>query len=228
MPIIAAFNSKGGSAKSTALITLGDALARRNATVSIIDTDPQRTIANWREKAVNSAIRVVEETNSANIHRLIREESARSTWVFIDMAGFTSDMRTPIISKADLVIIPMQPSPEDARLAAAAFAYIATDEETLGRPIERRVLWARTTPNFVTRVERKIRDEVEENDIPAFKTHLHERSAYKAMMVGTTLSELDPEEYNGIDKAIINADLLAAEMIEAVMEIQARKKEQAA
>ena len=228
MPIIAAFNSKGGSAKSTALIALADALARREATVSVIDTDPQRSIAHWREKAVSSPIRVVGETNSANIHRLIREESSRSAWVFIDMAGFTSDMRTPIISRADLVIIPMQPSPEDARLAAAAFAYIATDEETLGRPIERRVLWARTTPNFVTRVERKIRDEVEENNIPAFTTHLHERSAYKAMMVGTTLAELDPAEYNGIDKAIINSDLLAAELIENVMEIQNRKKENAA
>jgi chromosome partitioning protein len=72
----------------------------------------------------------------------------------------------------------------------------------------------------VTRVERKIRDEVEENNIPAFTTHLHERSAYKAMMVGTTLAELDPAEYNGIDKAIINSDLLAAELIENVMEIR--------
>ena len=47
MPVIAAFNSKGGSAKSTTLIVLADALARQNASVTVIDTDPQRSIAHF-------------------------------------------------------------------------------------------------------------------------------------------------------------------------------------
>lgn len=226
MPVIAAFNSKGGSAKSTALIVLADALARQNATVTVIDTDPQRTVANWRDSATTSTVHVVEERSSTGIHRVIREATERSAFVFIDMAGFTSDMRTPVVSKADLMLIPMQPSPEDARMAAKAFELITSDEETLNRKIEKRILWARTVPNMVQRVERRIMEEITANHVPAFATHLNERSAYKAMLLDyVPLAELNREEFNGVDKAIDNADRLAAELVEHILAI---KKEKAA
>lgn len=50
MPVIAAFNSKGGSAKSTAILVLADTLARQKASMTVIDTDPQRSITHWREE----------------------------------------------------------------------------------------------------------------------------------------------------------------------------------
>jgi|ERR1019366_9417006 chromosome partitioning protein len=213
MPVIAAFNSKGGSAKSTAILVLADAFARQGASVSVIDTDPQRSIANWRHHATSSQITLVEDRDSRSIHRSIKEQTARSAWVLIDMAGFTSDMRTPVASRADLMIIPMQASPEDARLAAQAFALIESDEETLNRPIDKKILWARTVPNMIQRVERKILAEIASNNIPTFQTHLHERSAYRAMMLeGKPLAELNQDEFNGIPKAIENADRLAAEV----------------
>lgn len=221
MPVIAAFNSKGGSAKSTALLVLADALARQNASVTVIDTDPQRSIANWREQATTSPIEVVEQISSTGIHKAIKDASQKSVFVFIDMAGFTSDMRTPVVSRADLMIIPMQASPEDARLAAKAFALISSDEETLGRAVDKRILWARTVPNMVARVERKIMNEINANEVPAFSAHLNERSAYKAMMLeGVPLHELDREQYNGVDKAVANADILAAELVEYILNKQ--------
>lgn len=221
MPVIAAFNSKGGSAKSTTLIVLADALARQNASVTVIDTDPQRSIANWREQATTSTIDVIEQISSTGIHKAIKDASAKSAFVFVDMAGFTSDMRTPVVSRADLMIIPMQASPEDARLAANAFALITNDEETLNRSIDKRILWARTVPNMISRVERKIMTEINANEVPAFSTHLNERSAYKAMMLeGVPLAELDREQYNGVDKAIANADVLAAELVEYIINKQ--------
>lgn len=221
MPVIAAFNSKGGSAKSTALLVLADALARQNASVTVIDTDPQRSIANWREQATTSPIEVVEQISSTGIHKAIKDASQKSAFVFIDMAGFTSDMRTPVVSRADLMIIPMQASPEDARLAAAAFALISSDEETLGRAVDKRILWARTVPNMISRVERKIMTEINANEVPAFSAHLNERSAYKAMMLeGVPLHELDREQYNGVDKAVANADILAAELVEYILNKQ--------
>lgn len=226
MPVIAAFNSKGGSAKSTGVIVLADALARQGATVTVIDTDPQRTVANWREQATTSTVHVVEEKSSTAIHRVIREATERSAFVFIDMAGFTSDMRTPVVSKADLMIIPMQASPEDARLAAQAFALITADEETLNRKIDKRILWARTVPNMIQRVERRIMNEITENNVPSFTTHLNERSAYKAMLLdGVPLAELNREEFNGVDKALDNADRLAAELVEYIL---TKQKEEAA
>jgi len=221
MPVIAAFNSKGGSAKSTTLIVLADALARQNASVTVIDTDPQRSIANWREQATSSTIDVIEQTSSTGIHKAIKEASAKSAFVFIDMAGFTSDMRTPVVSRADLMIIPMQASPEDARKAADSFALITSDEETLGRTVDKRILWARTVPKMISRVERKIMTEINANEVPSFSTHLNERSAYKAMMLeGVPLAELDRDQYNGVDKAIANADVLAAELVEYILNKQ--------
>jgi len=213
--VIAAFNSKGGSAKSTAILVLADTFARQGASVSVIDTDPQRTIANWREQAKTSTIHLVEETNSISIHRTIKEETARSAWVFVDMAGFTSDMRTPVVSRSNLIIVPMQASPEDARMAARAFGLISADEDTLNRHVNKKILWARTIPNMIQRVERRILDEINANSVPSFANHLHERSAYKAMMLeGKPLGSIDQDQFNGVPKAIENADRLAAEIIE--------------
>ncbi|MUO72931.1 AAA family ATPase [Agrobacterium vitis] len=221
MPVIAAFNSKGGSAKSTAVIVLADALARQNASVTVIDTDPQRSVATWREQATTSTIEVVEQLSSTGIHKAIKDASEKSAFVFIDMAGFTSDMRTPVVSRADLMIIPMQASPEDARLAAKAFAFISNDEETLGRAVDKRILWARTVPNMISRVERKIMAQINGNEVPEFSTHLNERSAYKAMILeGVPLAELDREQYNGVDKAIKNGDILAAELVQYILNKQ--------
>lgn len=213
MPVVAAFNSKGGSAKSTAILVLADAFSRQGASVSVIDTDPQRSVANWRDHAKSSKILVVEDRDSRSIHKTIKEQTALSASVFIDMAGFTNDMRTPVVSRADLMIVPMQPSPEDARLAALALALIESDEETLRRPIEKKILWALTVPNMITRIERKILKELSLNSVPTFRTHLHKREGYRAMMFeGKPLAEVDQAENNGIPKAIENADQLAAEV----------------
>jgi chromosome partitioning protein len=107
----------------------------------------------------------------------------------------------------------MQASPEDARLAAKAFEYIASDAETLNRPIQTRILWARTVPNMIQRVERKILDQMAAADVPTFDTHLHERSAYRAMFLeGVSLADLDQQQFNGVPKALENADRLAAEI----------------
>jgi chromosome partitioning protein len=168
---------------------------------------------------------VVEDRDSRSIHKTIKEQTALSAWVFIDMAGFTSDMRTPVVSRADLMIVPMQASPEDARLAAHALSLIESDEETLGRSVEKKILWALTVPNMMTRVERKILAEIAANNVPTFSTHLSNRAGYRAMMLeATPLAEVDQTEYNGIPKAIENADQLAAEVAQHFL----MKKQEAA
>lgn len=221
MPIIAAFNPKGGCAKSTAILVIADALERKGATVSIIDTDPQGTIVHWRAGNSASKIRVVEERQATRIHRVIREEAATAAFVFVDMAGFASDMRTPVMSRADLALVPLQAKPEDARRAAEALAYIASDSETLRRPIKTRLLWARTVPKMVTRVERRILKEIGANEIPTLTTHLNERSAFAAMILDQcSLAELDAGAFNGVEKAIENADDLANEVVSVVIENQ--------
>lgn len=213
MPIITVFNSKGGSAKSTTIALLADAFARQGASVSVIDTDRQRTTANWLADNPALPIRSVEEVASTRIHQVIRREAERSAWVFIDTAGFSTDMRTPVMSRADLVIVPMQASPEDARMASEAFALIRSDEETLNKPIHARILWARTVPNFPTKVEKQIQEQIAAGGVPTFQTHLHERSAYKAIFgEGQGLAQLQAERVTGLQKAVDNADTLAAEL----------------
>jgi hypothetical protein len=40
------------------------------------------------------------------------------------------------------------------------------------------------------------------------------------MLEGVPLAELDREQYNGVDKAIANADVLAAELVEYILNKQ--------
>jgi chromosome partitioning protein len=47
MPVIAFSSPKGGAGKTTAAMVLATVLAERGATVTVIDADPNKNVAEW-------------------------------------------------------------------------------------------------------------------------------------------------------------------------------------
>jgi chromosome partitioning protein len=213
MPVVVMANPKGGSSKSTSALVLAQTLAAAGASVTIIDADPNRPLVDWRSGQSRSTVRVIGDATESNIVRVITEERARQQFVFVDLEGTVSRLVSRAISRADLVIIPLQASYVDARQASRAVALVQEEEETLARSIPSRILLTRTSPLIPTKLEREIVAKLCEAELPRFATHLHERQAFKAIFARRlALDELDPKQVSGVAEAIANAEKLAEEL----------------
>lgn len=216
MPVIVTANPKGGAGKSTTTLILSQTLAHLGASVTVIDADPNRPIADWRKGGSALALNVIGDTTEGSIIRTIRDERVRQQFVFVDLEGTASRLVSRAITQADLVLIPLQASAVDARQASRAVALIREEEEALGdRKISFRILLTRTSPIIATRIEREIVSALEQAGLPLMRSRLHERQAYKAIFVRRlALHELDPAQINGLTEALKNAEQLADELVD--------------
>jgi len=219
MPVIVFANPKGGSSKSTSALVLAQTLASAGARISVIDADRNAPLVDWRTGKSQSGVEIIGETDQGKIVRVIEAERARQQFVLIDLEGSASQMMTRAVSRADLVVIPLQPSGLDARQAARAVDLIQVEEETLGRPVKFRVLVTRTGVAIPTKLERKIVGDMEAAGLPVFKQHLHELQAYKVIFdLRCALDELDPKLMPSAARAILDAQKLADELVDALTE----------
>ena len=217
MPVVAVVNSKGGVGKTTASLLLGTVLAEQGAAVSIIDADPNRHLVAWRTGSSKSPVKVVGDIEDGRLVSTIDTERRRRDLVVVDLEGTASRAVSHAISRADLVLVPLQPSAMDASQAWRAVTLIREEEEVLDRRIAFRLLLTRTNPQIPTKAERMIVEDLASASIPSLKTHLHQRTAFQAMFAyKLALHELGTSEVNGLPAAIANAQAFAAEITEVI------------
>ncbi|ADW71384.1 ParA family protein [Granulicella tundricola] len=215
MPVIVAANPKGGSGKSTTCIVLGTTLAAQGASVRIIDADPQRTLGRWGEGS--SAFReiVVTPTSGEDLTVLIDRLQSRFQFVFIDVQGTANQEMVAAMSRADLVLIPMQAKTADAEVATRAIGLLRTQENLFKRSIPHAIVFIRTSPIIVTREEKEIRTNIETAGVPRFVASLNERTAFSHIFAyKQSLGELNSKDTNGLQAAQQNAVELTAEMVQ--------------
>jgi chromosome partitioning protein len=223
MPVISVANPKGGAGKSTTALVLGTTLASKDATVSIIDCDPNQPIKAWATGPSKSAVRVLSDVTESRIVPVIDAERAERQFVIVDLEGTASRMVSRAIARSDLVLIPMQASAVDAAQAARAVGLVREEEQVINRPIPLRVVFTRTSPQIPTRNEKLIMEELRGSGVPLLATHLNQRTAFQSLFTyKLALDELDPITVNGLEAAVTNAYRLAGEVIEVVRSINGK------
>jgi chromosome partitioning protein len=213
MPTIVAANTKGGSGKSTSCLVLGTALARRGATVRVIDADPQGTLRSWSEGRSRYRDIVVVPTPGEDLTDLIDHLASEYQFVIIDVQGSANQELAAAMSRADLVIIPMRGKTADAEVATNAISLLRKQEKLFKKRINHGVLLVATSAGVKTREEKDIREKVEKSNIPCFQTQLHERTAFSHMFrFKLAIDELEAPETSGLAAAIENADSFRKEV----------------
>jgi len=127
MKTIVLHTPKGGSGKSTLSRELAVALSLAGETVAIADLDPQGTTRGWYDR------RKAETPIVIGVDAIGKAEDAGVTFLIVDTPpGHIHDPRPtdkPLLSRliatADIVLVPVRPTPDDL-LAAAPIARTLT------------------------------------------------------------------------------------------------------
>jgi chromosome partitioning protein len=187
MPIIALVGNKGGAGKTTLCVNLASALAEK-APTAILDADPQRSSLQWRELAVrDDAVAVVDAVDGL----AAEVNNSRKSFVnlVVDCPPSVNAVQTAqALDLCDLALIPVQPSPLD--LWATVHIVDRVEAAKQANPGLRAVLVINQLEPR-TRLSQLMRQALAELDLPAARTAIRRRVAYRSSILeGRTVMDL--------------------------------------
>lgn len=215
MPTIVFASPKGGVGKSTAAVLLATELAGFGASVTLIDADPNKPLSRWaRLPGKPENLTVLADVDEESIVEMIETASSQTKFVIVDLEGTASMMVGYAMSRADLVIVPVQASHLDAAEAVKAVKLVHAQERAFKRKIPYTILFTRTSTAIRTRTFSSIESEFTANQVPMLNSQLNERDAFRALFAfGGTLKALDPSQVSNIRMAIMNAMVFTNEVV---------------
>ena len=218
MPVISFATSKGGAGKTTSAIVLGTELAE-GTQVIMIDADPAKRLTRWSTlAALPTSLRVITSQGERFIQDEISDARSKATFVLIDLEGSASRLTSFAVAESDLVVIPSGEEQQDADAAIETLAEIEMEGRARRRAIPAAIVFARTSAAVKSKLEKHIHAEMTKVG-RVMDTELHRRTAFSSLHnAGGGLRQLDPSDVNGIDKALLNAQAFASEIIDILEE----------
>jgi chromosome partitioning protein len=208
--IVAFLNQKGGVGKTTLALNLAAFWAARGRRITLVDADPQASALDWAQARNHaglprafSVVGLPRET----LHQEAPDLARAADYVLIDGPPRVAPLLRSALLAADLVIVPVQPSPLDGWASAEMLRLL--DEARVYRPTLRaRFLLNRCAARTV--IARETRLALAAQDTGALRGTVGQRVVFaQAMASGQVATELEPDGPAAGEIAAVGAEIEA-------------------
>lgn len=210
--ICTALNQKGGSSKTTTVMSLSGELGSRGNRVLVVDGDAQESAVGWARTAPDErpfpATVVGMASYADKMHREIQRQIENYDFIVIDCPPSVDAITAQsALLIADMVIVPVPPAPADLWSARATLALIKRIQVI--NPRLKAVLLATKVQR--TLLSRAVLDELGNFGIPLLRTQMAHRTAYQeAVLAGSSIAALG----RGARAAALEVSALVDEILE--------------
>lgn len=172
---ISLLNQKGGVGKTTLAVHLAAGLARHGGRVLLVDADIQGSALDWAAAREGEPLFSVIGLPKPTLHKELPALGAPYDAVVIDGPPRVNDVARSAILAADLVLIPVQPSPYDVWAAAEIVSLIGESSvykegQRAAFVINRRIV--------NTAIGRDVSEALSSYKLPVLKASLCQRIAF--------------------------------------------------
>ncbi|WP_418139964.1 ParA family partition ATPase (plasmid) [Oceanimonas smirnovii] len=204
--IIGLLNQKGGVGKTTLAVNLSAELAGTGARVLLLDADPQGSSLDWAAAREGEPLFSVVGLPRPTIHKEISALGRDYDHVIIDGPPRVTDLARSAIMAADLVLIPVQPSPYDV-WAAAEVVQLIEEASVYKDNLKAAFVVNRKIAN--TAIGRDVGEALSGYPLPTLIASVTQRVIFaEAAARGQAVRELEPNGPAATEVAAVAAELL--------------------
>lgn len=205
--IVSFLNQKGGVGKTTLAVHLAMALALRGERVLLVDADPQGSALDWSASRQAEPRFPVIGLPTKNLHREVQAHIPNYDTIIIDGPPRVNELARAAIMAADVVLVPVQPSPYDVWAAKEITDLLS--EATAFKPnqksafvINRRIV--------NTAIGRDVAEALADYPYPVLTNTISQRVSFaESAAQGSTVLELDPKSSAAQEMNALTDEVLA-------------------
>jgi chromosome partitioning protein len=161
MGLIALVNQKGGCMKSTTSVHLVRWLESQGRNVALVDADAQRSSSIWLESMESpTTVHVLQSPD--DLLEQLPEIASQHDHTIVDGPAGLSEATRAILFRADLAVVPCQPTGVDLRSAADAIKLVRQAQSVRNGPPVAAVFLARAAL-------------LEQTQVPILRTVVHQK-----------------------------------------------------
>jgi chromosome partitioning protein len=188
--IISIQNQKGGVGKTTLAVHISHALALRDEPTLLLDADPQGSARDWAAARKSQPPFSVVGLDRPTIHRDLPAIAKNYAHVVIDGPPRVTDLARSAIAAADLVLIPVQPSPYDV-WAAQEVINLIKEASVFKESLKSVFVINRKIVN--TAIGRDVAEALSGYGVPVLRSQICQRVSFaESAASGQTVMEIDP------------------------------------